>query len=101
MVNQYFGRQNDPVIRPPLDTIPIGTDMNNRTTSPIESIPVRTKLPEPTPLTLPTDFPEQNGKLYVPGYPDLDPSLPDSSSKKSNLCNDINSSKSNKNKRDK
>ena len=84
MVNQYFGRQNDPVSRPPLESIPIGTNMNNRTTSPIESIPVRTKSPEPTPFTLPTDFTEQNGKLYVPGDPDPDPSLPDSSFKKSN-----------------
>ena len=69
--------------RPTLDSTPLGTNMNNgtpigmktknRTTSPIESILVRTKMPEPTPLTIPTDFTEQNVKLHVPGDPDPDP----------------------------
>ena len=52
----------------------------NGTMSPSASIPFGTKSPEPTPLTLPTDspilpmeFPEQHGKLNVPGYPDTDP----------------------------
>ena len=40
-------------------------------------------------------------KVQVPGDPDPDPSLSDSSSKKYNLSNDTNSIKSKKNKRDK
>ena len=43
---------------------------------PSDSIPVRAKSLDPTPLTLttdsttlPTDFPEQNGKAHVPGAP--------------------------------
>ena len=51
--------------------------------SPIDSILFRTKIPEPTPLTRPTEFPEQNEKAHVPGDPDPDPSFSDSS-KKSN-----------------
>ena len=67
--------------RPPLDLTPIGTNTTNRTMSPIESIPVRTKTPDPTPLTRPTKFPDQNGKENVPGEPDTDPSSSESSSK--------------------
>ena len=44
--------------------------------------------------TLPTDFLEQNGKAHVSGEPDPYPSSSDSLSKKSNLSNDSNSSKS-------
>ena len=51
VVNQYFGRQNDPMSRPTLDSTPLGTNTTNVTTSPIDSIPVRTKTPELTPLT--------------------------------------------------
>ena len=64
-------------------------------------------MPEPTPRTRPLDFPTvptdllgQNIKAHVPGDLDPDPSLSDSSSKKSNFSNDINSSKSIKKKRD-
>ena len=98
--NQGFGRQNNSMSRPPLDSTHSCTNINNITTSPIESIPVRKKTPKPTPLTTPTDFPTlttdllgQNGKAYVPGDPDPDPLLSDSSLKKSNLSNDSNSSK--------
>ena len=94
--------------RPPLDSTPLDTNMKNGKMSPIESIPVGTKTPETTPLTpptylttLPTDFPEQNGKSHVPGEPDPDPSLSDSSSNKFDLLNDSNSSKSIKKKSDK
>ena len=73
--------------------------MTNGTTSPIDSIPVGTKMPEPTPQTRPTDFPtlptdllEKNGKAHVPGDPDPDPSSSDSSSNESNLSKDSNSS---------
>ena len=53
-------------------------------------------MPEPTPLTRPTDFPEENGKSHIPGDPDLDPSSSDSSLKTFNSLNDRNSSKSKK-----
>ena len=108
VVDQYFRRQNNSMSRPPLDLTPLGTNTNNGKTLPMDSIPIRTKSPEPTPLTLPTDsptlptnLPEQNGKLHVPGDPDPDPSSLDSSSKKSNSPNDKNYSKSKKKKRDK
>ena len=58
------------------------------------------KTPEPTSLTpptdlttLPTDFPEKNGKSHVPGDTDPHPSPSDSSPKKSYFLNDRNSSK--------
>ena len=68
--------------------------MTNRTTSPIddgkmvkvgtncEMVKVGTKTPEPTPLTQPTEFSEQNGKAHILDDPDPDPSLSDSSLKK-------------------
>ena len=74
MLDQDFGRQNDPMSRPTLDSTPIGTDTTNGTTSPIDSIPVGTKMPEPMPMTRPTEFPEQNGKAHVLGDPDPYPS---------------------------
>ena len=101
--NKDFGRQNNSMSRPPLDSTSLGTNTTNGTMSPIDSIPVRTKTTEPTPQTrptylpaLPADLPEQNGKAHVPGDPDTDPSLSDSSSSKYNFLGDINSSKSNK-----
>ena len=66
VVDQFFGSQNDPMSRPPLDSTPLGTNMTNGTTSPSDLIPVRTKSPKPMPLTLLT---------YLPGEPDLDPSF--------------------------
>ena len=54
ILDQYFGRQSNPISRPTLDLTPFGMNTTNRTTSPIDSILVRTKTPEPTPLTLPT-----------------------------------------------
>ena len=91
LLYQYFGCQNDPTSRPPLELIHLGTNTTNGTTSPSDSIPVGTKLPKPISPSLPTD---------LPGDPDPDPSLSDSS-KKYNLSNDTNSSKSNKKKRNK
>ena len=38
--NQDFGRQNNYMSRPPFDPTPLGTNMTNGTTSPIDSIPV-------------------------------------------------------------
>ena len=40
MVDQYFGRQNDSMSRPHLESTPLGPNTNNRTTSPIDLIPV-------------------------------------------------------------
>ena len=67
MVDQDFGRKNDPMSRPTLDSTNIGTNATNRTTSPIDSIPVRTKMPDPTPLTLPTEFTEKMEKRTYQG----------------------------------
>ena len=69
---------------PPLDSTPLGTNKNNRTTSPIDLIQVVTKTPEPTPLTKPTDFLEQYGKAHVPVEPDPYPSSSDSPGNKYN-----------------
>ena len=52
--NQDFGRQHNSMSRPHLDSTPLGTNMTNGTMSPIDSIAVRTKTPEPTPLKQPT-----------------------------------------------
>ena len=92
VVDQYFGRQNDYMSRPhlestsmgrpPLDSPLLGTNTNNGKKSPIDLIPVGTKTLDPTPLTRPTELIEQNGKAHVPGDPDPDPSSSYSSSKK-------------------
>ena len=52
--NQDFGCQNNSMSRPPLDSTPLGKNTNNGTTSTLDLIPVRTKMQDPTPLTLPT-----------------------------------------------
>ena len=74
IVNEYFGRQNDPMSRPTLDSTPLGKNMTKGKTSPIDSSPVGTKTPESMPLTRPTELSEQNGKAHVPGDPDPYPS---------------------------
>ena len=99
--NQDFGRQNNSTCRPHLDLTTLGMNTINGTTSPIDSIPVEKKTPDPTPLTQPTESSEQNGKAHVPGELDPDPSLPESQSNKSNLSNDSNYSKLIKKKSDK
>ena len=101
VVNQAFRRQNDSMSQPPLESTHFSINTTNGTTSPINSIPVGTKFPEPTTLTLPTGFLEKNGKAHIPGDPDLDPSSSDSTPNKNNPSNDSNSSKSNKRKPDK
>ena len=65
-----------------MDLPPLGTNTTNVTTSPIESIPVVTKTPEPMTLTLTTELIEKNEKAHVPGEPDPDPSSSESSPKK-------------------
>ena len=91
-----------------MDSTPFGTKTTNGKMSPIDSVPVGGKTPDPTTRTrpmgspkLPTDLPEQNGKSYVPGDTYLDPSSSDSSWNKSNFSNDSNSSKSIEQKKDK
>ena len=79
---QDFEQENVSVTQPTLDSTNISTNTTNQTTSPIYSIPVGTKTPEHMPLTLPTYFPEQNGKGHVPDDPDPYPSLSDSLWKK-------------------
>ena len=41
MVDQNFGRLNDPMSQPTLDSTPLGINMTNGTTSPIDSISVK------------------------------------------------------------
>ena len=65
-----------------MELITVGTNMTNKTISPVESIPVGTKTPEPTPLTRSTEYPEQNGKVHVLDEPEPYPSLSDSLSDK-------------------
>ena len=52
--NHDFGRQNISMSRPPLYSTPTGTNMTNRTTSPIDLITIEKQTPEPTPQTRPT-----------------------------------------------
>ena len=54
--NQDFGRQNNSMSQPPLDLNTIGTNTINIKMSHIDSIPVRTKILDPTPLIIPTEF---------------------------------------------
>ena len=72
--NQDFEQQKNSMSRPPLDSIPFG---NNKKTTPIDSIPVRTKTPDLTPRTRPTDSPtltrdssEQKREAHIRGDPD-------------------------------
>ena len=53
--NQDFGRQNILMSQPPLESTPIGTNTTNGIMSPIDSIIIGTKTPEPTPQTRPTE----------------------------------------------
>ena len=75
MLDQNFGCQNYPMSQPLLDLNPLGTNTTNKKTSPIGSIKIGTRTPEPTPLTRPTELTEKNGKVHVPGEPDPDLSL--------------------------
>ena len=53
--NQDFGRQNISMSRPPLNSNPIVTNTTNVKTSPIDSIHIRTKTPDPTLCTQPME----------------------------------------------
>ena len=52
--NQDFRRQNISMSRLSLDLTTIGMNTTNRKILPIDSIPMRTTIPEPTPQTRPT-----------------------------------------------
>ena len=56
MVYQYFVCQNNSMSHPHLDSTPLGTNTANVTTSPIDSIPVGTKMLDPKPLTQQNNF---------------------------------------------
>ena len=69
--NQDFA-QNISMSQPPLNSTHFGTNTSNRTTSPIDSITVGEKIPDPMPLTqpmdsptLPTDSSEIKGKVHL------------------------------------
>ena len=79
---QDFEQENISMSQPTLDQNPLGTNTTNVIMLPIDLCPVRTKLPQLTPLELPTEFPERNRKAHVPGDLKSDPYLSDSSSKK-------------------
>ena len=79
---QDFEWENISMSRPTLDLTPIGTNMTNGKTYQIDSISVKTKTPEPTPLKRPTEFPKISEKEHVTDDPDPDPSSSDSSPKK-------------------
>ena len=97
--NQDFGRQN-------ISMNPIGTNTTKGTTSPIDSIPVRTKTPHPTPRTQPTELSTQptdpskrKEKAYLPADPESNPSFSDSSSSESDFSGDSSYRKSKEKKR--
>ena len=54
---QDFGRQNNSMSQPLLESTPLGTKTNNGTMSLIESILVGEEAPELMPMTPPTDLP--------------------------------------------
>ena len=60
--NQEFGRQNISMSQPSLESTPIGTNTTNLTTSHLESTPIGKKMPDPNPLTRPTDYSKRKGE---------------------------------------
>ena len=70
--NQDFGRRNNLMSQPPLESPRFGTNTTNITTSPIDLIPVGRKTPDPTPQkhltnfsTQPTDYSKRKVKVHV------------------------------------
>ena len=59
------------------------------------------KMTDPKPPTRPTDFSKRKGKVHIPEDPESNPSMSDSSSRKSDLFNDIKYRKSKSKGRDK
>ena len=53
--NQEFERQNISMSQPHFDSTPIGMINTKKTTSHLDSTPIGTKIPDPKPLTQPTD----------------------------------------------
>ena len=66
MENQEFKRQKLLMSRSPLDSTPINMDTTNANTSHMEFTPVGTNIPDPKPLTGPTESFKHNGKEHVP-----------------------------------
>ena len=105
--NQDFGGQNISMSRPPLDSSPIGTNTTNGKLSPNDSIPIKTKILEPTSQTRPTDSSTQpedlstwatdsskrKWKAHLPAEPESDPSPSDSSSSESDSSDNRNGRK--------
>ena len=75
--NKEFEHQNISMGRPPLELTRIGTDTTNEKRSHLESTPVGTKMPDPKPLTRPTESLKRNGKEHVPEDLESDPSPSD------------------------
>ena len=75
MSRHILDSTNISMSRPTLYSTPNIFNTNNRTKSSIESIQIRTNTPEPTLLTQPMEFPEQNRNAHVPDEPDPDPSF--------------------------
>ena len=57
--NQDFERKNISMSQLPLGSTPFGTNTTNIKTSPIDSIQVRKKMPDPMPQTQPTELSTQ------------------------------------------
>ena len=66
-----------------MDSTPIHINTTNANTSHLDSTPVDTKTPDFKALTQPTELSKRKGKDHVPKDPESDPSLSDSSLRKS------------------
>ena len=77
--------------RPPLDSTPVGMKMSDTKILPLDSTTVCAKTSDPKTLTLQkesSELKEKAQKYYVPEDPDSEPSSSDSSSNKSDLCDE-------------
>ena len=74
--------------QPPLNSATIGMNTINVKTSQLESAHNRTKTPEHTPLTLPTESLKQKLKVNVPDDPESDPPSSNSSLSESDSFNE-------------
>ena len=76
--SKNFERQNILMSRPPLDLTPFFTNTKNAKVPHLDLTPVSTKMPDPKPLTRPTESSKRNGIEHVPEDPESDPSSSDS-----------------------
>ena len=72
----------------PLNLTPIDMNKTNAKTSHFDSTPVGTKIPDPKPLTPPTESSKCKGRDHVPEYQESDSSSSDSSLSESYFSND-------------